>query len=122
MQDPSNIVNYTKNKTRMVDMMVGVSYDDDLDKVIKLTLKVLSRHKSVLKDPAPQVAVKEWGDSSVNLVVRPCAKTEDYWDVYFDIKKTLKQIYDRAGISIPYPQRDIHIIDSNPPPKKNKKK
>jgi len=118
----SNIVNFTKNKTRMVEMMVGVSYDDDLDKVIKLTLKLLSRHKKVLKDPAPQVAVKEWGDSSVNLVVRPWAKTEDYWDVFFDMKKALKQTYDRAGITIPYPQRDIHIIDSNPPPKKIKKK
>jgi small-conductance mechanosensitive channel len=116
----NNIINYTKNKTRRVDMEVGVGYDDDLDKVIKVTMKVISAHKKVLKDPAPLVAVNEWGDSSVNLVVRPWARTDDYWDVYFDIKKTLKQAYDRAGITIPYPRTDIHIVDSNPPPKKKK--
>jgi len=118
----SNIINFTKNKTRRVDMEVGVSYKDDLDKVIKVTMAIIKRQKKVLKDPEPQVAVTRWDDSAVTLVVRPWAKTDDYWDVFFGLKKALKQGYDKAGISIPFPQRDIHIIDPNPPKKKGVKK
>jgi small-conductance mechanosensitive channel len=116
----SNIINFTHNKTRRVDMEVGVGYNDDLDKVIRVTMGIIKRHKKVLKNPAPQVAVSEWGDSAVVLVVRPWAKTDHYWDVFHDLKKGLKQGYDKAGISIPYPQMDVHLVDGNPPKKKKK--
>ena len=107
----SNIVNFTRNPIRRVDMVVGVSYGDDLDKVIKTTIEIIKSYPKVLKDPAPQVAVTEMADSSVNFVVRPWCKTGDYWDVFFDLQKAIKQAYDRAGISIPFPQMDLHMIE-----------
>jgi small-conductance mechanosensitive channel len=110
----TNIINFTRNPIRRVDMEVGVGYDDDLDKVIKTTMEVIKSHPKVLKDPAPQVAVSEHGDSAVVFVVRPWCKTDDYWDVFFDLKKALKQAYDKAGISIPYPQMDVHMLKENP--------
>ncbi len=105
----SNITNYTKFGTRRVDMTMGVGYDDDLDKVIKTTMSTLKADKRVLKDPAPQVAVSEFGDSSVNFVIRPWVKTSDYWDFFFDFQKEIKKQYDKAGINIPYPQMDVHL-------------
>lgn len=105
----SNIVNYTRNPTRRVDMEMGVGYDDDLDKVIKATIDLLKKDKRVLSDPAPQVAVKEFADSAVVLVIRPWVKTSDYWDFFFDYQKALKETYDSEGISIPYPQMDVHL-------------
>lgn len=107
-----NITNFTKHPTRRVDMKVGVSYEDDLDKVIKVTMSVLKADKRVLSDPAPQVAVSEMADSSINLVVRPWVKTEDYWSFFFDFQKAIKQKYDKEGISIPFPQRDVHLIEN----------
>jgi len=106
----SNVTNYTHYSTRRVDMVVGVGYGDDLDKVIKTTMKVIEADKRVLKNPKPQVSVSEMGDSAVSLVVRPWVKTEDYWDFFFDFQKTIKQTYDKEGISIPFPQRDIHLF------------
>ncbi len=105
----SNITNFTKYSTRRVDMTMGVGYDDDLEKVIKTTLAVLKADKRVLADPAPQVAVSEFADSSVNLVVRPWVKTSDYWGFFFDFQKAIKQRYDKEGINIPYPQMDVHL-------------
>ena len=105
----SNIKNYTHNPTRRVDMTIGVSYSDDLDKVIKTTMDLLKKDKRVLKDPAPMVGVDEMADSSVNLVIRPWVKSEDYWGFYFDFNKILKQTYDKEKISIPFPQMDIHM-------------
>ena len=107
-----NITNFTKHPTRRVDMQVGVGYEDDLDKVIKTTLSVLKADKRVLSDPAPQVAVSEMADSSVNFVVRPWVKTEDYWDFFFDFQKAIKQKFDKEGISIPFPQRDVHLFQN----------
>jgi small conductance mechanosensitive channel len=72
-------------------------------------MDVIKAHPKVLSDPAPQVAVSDHGDSAVGLVVRPWCKTDDYWDVLFDMKKALKEAYDKAGISIPYPQMDLHM-------------
>lgn len=105
----SSITNFTRYDTRRVDLTMGVGYDDNLDKVIKTTLDVLKADKRVLKDPAPQVAVSEFGDSSVNLVVRPWVKTSDYWGFFFDFQKAIKQRYDKEGITIPYPQMDVHL-------------
>ncbi len=105
----ANIVNYTKNDTRRVDMAAGVSYSDNLNKVIEVTLKVLKADTRVLADPAPQVAVKEMADSAVVFVVRPWVKTADYWNVFFDTQKALKEAYDENDISIPFPQMDVHM-------------
>jgi len=107
-----NITNFTKHPTRRVDMQVGVGYEDDLDKVIKTTMSLLKADKRVLSDPEPQVAVSEMADSSVNLVVRPWVKTEDYWDFFFDFQKAIKQKFDKEGISIPFPQRDVHLFQN----------
>ncbi|UCG69282.1 MAG: mechanosensitive ion channel, partial [Thermoplasmata archaeon] len=109
-----NIINFTRHGKRRVDMEVGVGYTDDLNKVIKTTMEVIKSHPKILSDPAPQVAVSDHGDSAVGLVVRPWCKTEDYWDVFFDMKKALKEAYDREGISIPYPQMDVHMTKENP--------
>ena len=90
-------------------MELGVGYGDNLDKVIKTTLDVLKSDKRVLSNPAPQVAVSKFADSSVNIVVRPWVKTSDYWNFFFDFKKKIKQTYDKQGISIPFPQMDVHL-------------
>jgi len=112
-----NIVNYTHNRTRRIDMEAGVSYSDDLNLVIKTTMDVLKSDTRILEDPAPQVAVKEMADSAVVFVVRPWVKTADYWDVFFDTQKAIKEAYDAAGISIPFPQMDVHLDGQEPPPK-----
>jgi small conductance mechanosensitive channel len=105
----SNIINFTKNPIRRVDMQTGVSYTDNLNKVIEVTMEVLKSDSRILADPAPQVAVKEMADSSVNFVVRPWVKTADYWDVFFAMQKALKEAYDENEISIPFPQMDVHM-------------
>jgi len=105
----SNITNFTKFNTRRVDMEMGVGYGDDLEKVIKTTLDVLKADKRVLPDPAPQVAVSEFADSAVILVVRPWVKTSDYWGFFFDFQKAIKERYDKEGINIPFPQMDVHL-------------
>ncbi|KXA95245.1 hypothetical protein AKJ38_01385 [candidate division MSBL1 archaeon SCGC-AAA259I14] len=104
-----NIVNFSKHPTRRVDMEVGVGYDDDLDQVIRVTMDLLEKDERVLSEPKPKVAVKEMGDSAITLVVRPWVKKEDYWDFYFYFQKSAKQKYDEEGISIPYPQMDVHL-------------
>jgi small conductance mechanosensitive channel len=108
----SNILNYTTNGTRRVDLVIGVSYEDDLKRAKEVIEKVLAGDEKVLKNPAPTVAVSELGDSSVNFVVRPWVKAVDYWDAYFDVTAKVKLALDKDGISIPYPQRDVHIKDS----------
>ncbi len=104
-----NIINFTRNPIRRVDMEVGVSYDADLNQVIRTTLDVLKADSRILEDPAPRVSVKEMADSAIVLVVRPWIKTDDYWDVFFDFQKAAKEAYDNAGITIPFPQMDVHM-------------
>ena len=104
-----NILNYTVNGTRRVDLVVGVSYEDDLKKAKNVIEESLASDERILKAPAPTVAVSELGDSSVNFVVRPWVKPSDYWDVYFGMTEKIKLNLDENGISIPFPQRDIHI-------------
>ncbi len=105
----SNITNFTRNPIRRIDMTSGVSYTDDLDNVVQTTLKIITSDPRVLKKPAPQVAVNKMADSAVEFVVRPWVKTADYWDVFFDLQKAIKKGYDQAGISIPFPQMDVHM-------------
>jgi len=107
-----SIVNLTGNDTRRVDMTAGISYKDDIGKARDVILGICSEHPLVLKEPAPQVEVVAMADSSVNLVVRPWCKTDDYWGVYFDVMRSTKEGLERAGITIPFPQRDVHLFQS----------
>lgn len=100
-----NIVNYTTEGTRRVDLVFGVSYDADIKKTKEVLNEVLDSHPMILKEPAKTVAVSELADSSVNFVVRPWCKTEDYWTVYFEITEQVKEALDAAGIEIPYPHQ-----------------
>ncbi|WP_158840156.1 mechanosensitive ion channel family protein [Polaribacter sp. L3A8] len=100
-----NIVNYTTEGTRRVDLVIGVSYDADIKQTKEVLMKVLTSHPKVLKDPAPGVTVSELADSSVNFAVRPWCKTEDYWAVYFEVTESVKLALDEAGIEIPYPHQ-----------------
>ena len=105
----ATIVNITANPTRRIDLVVGISYADDTAKAREVITGVLAADSRVLPDPAPQVAVAELADSSVNLVARPWVATGDYWDVRFDLTEAIKRALDAAGISIPFPQRDVHL-------------
>ena len=105
----SPITNYSTQDTRRVDMVFGCGYGDDLQQVKKLLHDIIAADKRILKDPAPKIAVSELADSSVNFVVRPWVKAPDYWDVHFDTHETVKTRFDKAGISIPYPQQDLHL-------------
>jgi len=105
----TTITNYSANETRRVDLVVGVSYSDDLDKVRKELQDLVDADERILKDPAVTIAVSELADSSVNFVLRPWVKTADYWGVYFDLTERVKKRFDEVGISIPFPQRDVYI-------------
>jgi small conductance mechanosensitive channel len=102
------ITNLSKRSTRRVDMVFGIGYDDDIKKAKDILNRILSEDDRILKDPAPLVAVGELADSSVNFNVRPWCATGDYWGVYFDTHEKVKLTFDAEGISIPYPQMDIH--------------
>jgi small conductance mechanosensitive channel len=104
-----NITNYTLEETRRVDMTVGVGYGEDIRKVKDVLMDIITSDDRVLKDPEPVVAVLELADSSVNFVVRPWTKTEDYWGVYFDTMAGMKLRLDEDGIEIPFPQTDVHL-------------
>ena len=103
------IKNYSANATRRNDIVMGVSYDDDLAKAKQTIEQVLAGDSRVLQDPAPVVAVAELADSSVNFVVRPWCKKEDYWGLRFDLLREMKEQLEAAGCSIPYPQQDVHM-------------
>lgn len=107
----SIITNYSANDLRRVDMVVGVSYSEDLDNVRNAIRELVESDERVLKDPACVIAVSELADSSVNFVVRPWVKTADYWDVKFDLTEAIKKRFDKEGISIPFPQRDVHVYN-----------
>lgn len=104
-----SILNYTINGTRRIDLVVSVSYDDDLKKARRVIESVLAQDKRILAQPAPAVAVSEMADSSMNFVVRPWVKVADYWDVYFDLTEKLKVACDEHGLTIPFPQQEIYI-------------
>ncbi len=104
-----NIVNYTVKGTRRVDMVFGIAYKDDIDKAKQIIADVLGKDDRILKDPPMQIAVSELADSSVNFVVRPWVTIENYWGVYFDAMENIKKAFDEAGVSIPYPQQDVHM-------------
>ena len=106
-----NITNFNVNGTRRVDLVAGIGYSDDIDKAKKVLEEIIAADSRILKDPAPQIAMSEMADSSVNFVVRPWVKPDDYWGVFFDTTETIKKKFDEAGISIPFPQRDVHLYE-----------
>ncbi len=103
------ITNYSARATRRVDMVFGISYGDDIKKARDILMETLEADERVLKDPAPQVELSELADSSVNFVVRPWVNAGDYWAVKFDMNKKIKLALDANGISIPFPQMDVHM-------------
>ena len=105
----STIVNASALPTRRIDLMIGISYDDNMGKAKEIILDVIGKDSRVLTDPAPVVAVAELADSSVNLVVRPWVNSADYWAARWDLTENIKNSLDEAGISIPYPQQDVHM-------------
>ncbi|UCB58568.1 MAG: mechanosensitive ion channel [Thermoplasmatales archaeon] len=106
------IVNYTALNQRMIDMRIGIGYKDDMAKAINITMDVLKKNKYVLKDPAPNVAIANLGDSSVDLLVRPWVNTNDYWNAKWEITQQIKDAFDKNKISIPFPQRDVHLYQN----------
>jgi small conductance mechanosensitive channel len=108
-----NITNYSAMDTRRVDMVFGIGYSDDIDKAKHVIQSVLNNDSRILKDPAPQVVVSELADSSVNFNVRPWVNTSDYWGVYFDTTEQIKKKFDEQKISIPFPQRDVHMYQTS---------
>jgi small conductance mechanosensitive channel len=106
------ITNFSAMPTRRIDFSFGIAYDDDIDKAKEILLKMANEDQRTLKEEnAPQVMVEELGDSSVNLKLRVWVKSEDYWSLYFDIVEGGKKRFDKAGISIPFPQRDVHVYN-----------
>jgi small conductance mechanosensitive channel len=103
------IINFSKRETRRVDMVFSISYGDDLLKAKNILLQILQQDERVLKDPAPVVTVAALGDSSVDFNVRPWVKNADYWPVLWDTTEKVKLEFDRNGISIPFPQMDVHL-------------
>ncbi len=104
-----NITNYSSLPTRRVDMVFGISYDDDIKKAKDILTQVVNADERVLKDPEPTIAVLELADSSVNFAVRPWVNTPDYWPVKFDLTEKIKLAFDENGITIPFPQMDLHV-------------
>jgi len=108
------IVNISANPTRRLDLVAGCGYDDDLDKVRRVLEEIVATDDRVLADPEPTIAVVELADSSVNFVVRPWVNAGDYWPTHFDMTEAIKKRFDAEGISIPYPQQDVHMYQHAP--------
>jgi len=106
-----NIINYSAKGTRRADMVFGIGYDADIDKARDIITDILSNDGRVLKDPPLQVAVSQLADSSVNLVTRAWVNVADYWGVVFDTTEAVKKRFDAADITIPFPQRDVHLYE-----------
>lgn len=105
-----SITNVSAHSTRRIDMVIGVSYGDDLPKAKQIMADILAADERVLKDPVPQIAVSNLGDSSVDFVVRPWVNAADYWAVKFDFTQAVKEKFDAEGVCIPFPQRDVHLF------------
>ena len=109
----SIITNYSANETRRVDLTVGVSYDDDIDKVMATLRELVDADERILKEPECLIKVQALADSSVNFVVRPWVNSADYWGVYFELTEAIKKRFDQEDISFPFPQQDVHLYKAN---------
>jgi small conductance mechanosensitive channel len=103
------ITNINANPTRRIDLVIGISYDDDVEKARKILQDLIGSDSRILSDPPAKIALAEFADSSINLVVRPWVNTPEYWDVRFDLLDNIKKSFDEHGITIPFPQRDVHL-------------
>lgn len=108
----SNIVNFSSTGERRVDMVFGIGYDDDVNQAQRILEQIAAADQRILHDKETRIALSELADSSVNFIVRPWVKTADYWDVLFDFNVQVKKQFDENGISIPYPQSDVHLIQT----------
>lgn len=108
----NNITNFSARDTRRVDMVFGIGYDSDLKLAKEILQDIISKDERVLSEPVPVIAVSELADSSVNFIVRPWVNSADYWGLYWDMQEKVKLTFDEAGISIPFPQMDVHIAKS----------
>jgi small conductance mechanosensitive channel len=106
------IKNYSANETRRVDLVIGIGYGSSIQQAYEVVESLLKADDRILADPAPQIAVSELADSSVNFVVRPWVKAADYWNVKFDITRKIKEAFDAKGIEIPFPQRTLHMASA----------
>jgi len=106
------IVNYAKQGTRRVDMVFGIAYDSDIDKAKQILWDLLKNDSRILPDPEPMVVVLELADSSVKIACRPWVNAGDYWSFYFEMTEAVKKQFDASGISIPFPQRDVHLYQN----------
>ena len=107
----SSIINYTGQETRRVDIIASCGYDDDIDKVKDILKNILDQDERILEEPEPRIAVSELADNSINFIVRPWVKSSDVLSVKYSILEQIKKRFDAEGISIPYPQRDVHIYN-----------
>ena len=105
----NTIINYTVQDQRRVDLQFGIGYDDDFQQAKEILHNIVDEHEKVLKEPAPLIRVGEHGGSSININCYVWCKTEDYWDVYYDLMEAVKTAFDEEGINIPYPQMDVHL-------------
>jgi len=103
------ITNVTASDTRRVDLVFGIGYGDSIEAAQKVLEEVVANHPLILDEPAPVIRVSELADSSVNFIVRPWTQTGDYWNVYWDLQRAVKEAFDANGISIPFPQTDMHL-------------
>ena len=110
----SVITNVTAQRTRRVDLTFGISYADDIENAERVFREIVAANDKVLSSPEPMIHLHELADSSVNFIVRPWVRTDDYWDVYWELTKAVKLRLDAEGISIPFPQRDVHVHESSP--------
>ena len=110
------ITNITAQKTRRVDFVFGIGYSDDIEKAERILAEIVTGHELVLKTPEPTIKLHNLGESSVDFVVRPWVLTEDYWTVHWDITREVKRRFDAEGISIPFPQRDVHVYQEGEQP------
>ena len=108
----NSLVNYSTEDNRRVDFAFGIGYQDDIDKAKAIINRLIAADDRIMKDPESFVAVSELADSSVNLVVRIKTKKEDYWGIFFDLQEIVKKTFDAEGVSIPFPQRDIHVFNN----------
>ena len=106
------ITNYSKMGILRVDLLVGVGYEDDIEKAKGILEELVNEDERILSEPESQIVVLELGDSAVNLAARPFVKTEDFWGVKSDLTERVKERFDQAGISIPYPLSDIHVFQA----------
>jgi small conductance mechanosensitive channel len=108
-----SLINYTRQPTRRVDWVFGIGYGDDIDKAYEVLKRLLSEDERILKDPEPFLALKELGDSSVDITVRAWVNSADYWGVFFRMNEEVYKTFDKEGLSIPFPQRDVHLFNES---------